>query len=241
MGLSPELQLLQEREATYSADPTIIGEKLANKTLIMVGGPTKVGKTTLIRRAIDILPNAAAAPSVTDRQRKEGDPSDYLTATEGVTRHGLTSAIEKRTLVNYAIHPAGNIYATDLDSYPADFNFLPTIMNETVIEQLRHAGFKKAAIAYILMSENAYLQTVGNDSFNGKRAARMEEAISSLEYAKEHVKDISFIHNRLGQDRLEFAAKDLAFVGYGAISGEDKTKSLELIDGMLAAAKKLAQ
>lgn len=240
MSLNPELQALNSQKASYRGDPEKVGDRLKGKTLVMVGGPTKVGKTTLIQRATEILPGAVAVPSIVDRERKLGDPVDYLTASEGVTQRGLIKAIHERRLVNYDVHPAGNIYATDTDGYSGTFNFLPTMMHEEGLAQLRNAGFDSTITAYVLMPGGDYKKNVGKDDFRGKRAARMQEAISSLSYAAEHIDEIEFIENRMGNGGLEMAASSLATIANGVTSPVPKDRALDLIEQMTEQARKLA-
>lgn len=241
MSLSPELQLLHENEATYAADPKQVGLYLANKTLVMTAGPTKIGKTSAQARVHELLPYSAAVPSETDRPRKDGDPVDYRTASDGVTTHGLIEAIAQRTLVNYAVHPAGFIYSTRRDDYSSVYNYLPTMATEVGIEQLRRAGFGRTAVAYILTSGNEYRDIVDDDDFFGKRTVRIGEAVSSLTYAKDHADEIDFIYNRFQPGGIETTASELARVGLGYKTSLDTHQAIDMIDELIAAAKDLAK
>ena len=238
MSLSPELQELHDAESLYIGDPQLVGEKIKNVRLHGVVGATTSGKTTLITRAVDLMPDSNAVPSAVDRFRKPGDPDNYETASEDITTDKLIHDIRAGLLVNYAIFPTGNIYATYSDYYSATHNFLPTMSSS--IAQLSQAAFASFDQTYIYLPAEQWAELIKAKNFNGKRKERMKDAIESFDYALEHPDNLVFIRNQYGREGLERAARELMFVANGTSQGDNKEKAIEDIKKLKAIAYELA-
>lgn len=236
MPLSSELLALHEREDTYIGDPDLVGAIIATKQLHMLAGPTRIGKSSTLDRIVDVLPDSAVVGTITNRERKLGDPLNYKTLSEGMTTERIKYLITNQDLVNYAVFPTGDIYGSLPESYPAKHNFLPTMT--TGIAQLENAGFETTTLTYMVMAAGAWAQQVRGQGFKGKRKQRMEEAVVSLTYAKDNIEKINFVKNRIGY--LDQTVNDLIHVTLGETAGYDKEKALETLDELLAIAKGFA-
>lgn len=245
MPLSRELQKLHEDELTYQGDPELVGSHIRNLELHGIVGPTTVGKTTIISRVVDLMPDTNAVPSATDRERKDGDPKDYETASEGITTKQLIHDKVAGALVNYAVFKTGIIYATYPDYYSATHNFLPTMSSS--IPQLGRAGFKKFDLTYLYMRAHKWEALVKKKDFGNKKRERMLEAIESLEYGIEHADSLTFLRNRMkkgdtqtesGRDKT---ARELMLIVTGNSTGDDPSEAIEELKAMRDIAYDLAQ
>lgn len=236
MTLSAELLQLRDAQDEYVGDETLVGRSIQDKELHMLSGPTRVGKSTIIQRTLELMPESALGSSITDRTRKPGDPQNeaFITLTEGMTSKQIRWLIAHRRLVNYAVSPTGFIYGSLAEGYPARHNFLPTLTGGVL--QLQKSAFKRKTHSYVTLSGNAWRTNIGSHVSQ----SRMEEGIVSLEYADEHMEELEFVRNRLGKEGLSRAAYTLMNIAAGTGAGDDKNKAFEDIHEMLAVAKDLA-
>lgn len=245
MPLSRELQKLHKDEQTYQGDPELVGSHIQSLELHGIVGPTTVGKTTIISRVVDIMPDTNAVPSATDRVRKDGDPDDYETASEGVTTKQLVHDKEAGALVNYAVFKTGVIYATYPDYYSATHNFLPTMSSS--IPQLERAGFKKFDLTYLYMRAPKWERLVSKKDFGDKKRERMLEAAESLEYGIKHADSLVFLRNRMKkgdsktESGLDMTARELMLIATGNSTGDDPVEAIKELEAMREIAYKLAR
>jgi hypothetical protein len=232
----------------YSSNDSVRAS-LANKTLIGVIAPTAVGKSTLISETIRLCSDrgidAAEVGSITTRPRRSGsDPQNYLTASEGITHENLTARIENQELVNWVASPTGDIYATDVASYPGTFNFLPIIPE--ALPMIQRAGFRTVKLVYVTVSAALWSKQIGERTSDPKFIGRLDEAISSLEFALSHLEQFHIVHNEYvtddEQSKPSRAAEQLL-----AIATEDtpilpvSTESQQYLKEMLTYAQKLRE
>jgi hypothetical protein len=232
----------------YVSDSSV-RESLANKTLIGVIAPTAVGKSTLIAEVLRLGQerdvNVAEVGSITTRPRRPGsDPQQYLTANEGVTHENLTARIERQELVNWVMSPTGDIYATDVASYPGTFNFLPVIPE--ALPMIQKAGFRAVKLIYVTVTATQWSKQIGERTSDAKFIGRLDEAISSLEFALSHLEQLHVVHNEYVSEDKQPAPSQAA-EQLLAIATEDTSispapaESQHYLNEMLAYAQELRE
>src|SRR5664279_401301 len=175
MALSPELELLRTQEPNYEAsDATkqLVGEK----ALLALVAPTAVGKSTLIHRGVELGgPDYSEAYSVVTRPRRSDDPAQYKTGSEGYDIEYVTDLIKQGAVINYSIHPSGNIYATIPDGFPAKYNLLPLL--PTSLPMMQKAGFGALHAVYIVTSVNEWSVRLKDRRGDPSYRSRIDEAV----------------------------------------------------------------
>lgn len=176
------------------------GNQLARKVLATIIAPTAVGKSTLIQHIQDQATEQGIevgdVATWTTRNARPDDPPYYRT---GLAMDTLLDAIEAGELVNWAPHPSGALYATGADSYPAPYNFLPTLPD--ALPMLRKAGFKAVHVYYLTAPVDAWRHHL-EERREHDLASRLREAEQSLAWALNHEDELTILHNRTGEASL---------------------------------------
>lgn len=160
-------------------------KSLAEKTLACLVAPTAVGKSTIIGRILELAKeqgiDAAEVGTVTTRARRDNDPANYVTADEGITHELMIDQIIEDELVNWSLFETGHLYATNYESFPAKYNFLPCLPDS--LPMLRRAGFGAVRTFYIVTTADAWHEQLKERSGPGFDK-RLEEAMTSLEFSQ---------------------------------------------------------
>lgn len=197
------------------------GEKgLTDKTLARLVAPTAVGKSTIINRVLDIAQkegfDAGEVGTITTRPGRPNDPPNYRTADDGVTHEAMIEQIESGELVSWSLFETGHLYATDYDSYPAQFNFLPCLPDSIPMQD--KAGFGAVRTFYIVTTVDAWHEQLKERAGPGFED-RLEEALSSLEFSQRYDKMHKLV-SMPGEEALsETADKVLDFTVNGNATG----------------------
>lgn len=180
--LQNKLETLNKQRNRYKYK----GEKsLSDKTLARLVAPTAVGKSTIINRVLGIAQkegfDAGEVGTITTRPSRPNDPPNYRTADDGVTHESMIEQIESGELVSWSLFETGHLYATDYDSYPAQFNFLPCLPDSIPMQD--KAGFGAVRTFYIVTSVDAWYEQL-QERIGPGFEDRLEEAMSSLEFSQ---------------------------------------------------------
>lgn len=185
------LEHLASQEDAYEPSAETKG-KLASKSLLALIGPTAIGKSTLAKAVeAKYAPLIGESTSITTRNRRNTDPAGYLTADEGYTLEKVAELIQNKALTHYIVNPNGSVYANLPDSFPFTINLQPAV--PASLEKIRKAGFK--AVHYCYLYTNAATWSIrlherkGDSGYEG----RLEEAMSSLQWALTHADSVHFI------------------------------------------------
>ena len=175
---------------------------IKQKNLIMVVGPSSVGKTFIMNDIITKRDDAAMVVVFTTRGKRADDYNGQFIYYEHNDQdvNFLLDAIEQRAVVQYAIHPtSGRIYGTFPDGLPANYNLLATLSN--TVEYLRGLPFNHTATLGIIVEPSQW------DIWFDKRFAkssperlhRLKEATMSLEWLLSSPEDtIKWVINHTG-------------------------------------------
>ena len=153
--------------------------QIADKTLIMIVGPTSMGKTTLMAAAAELDPEFSYVISFTTRTARAGeDTYRFITRTEASELRDSGQAI---TFVN---HPTtGDYYGTTIESYTTPYNLLDALSG--TVAQYRGLGFK-STVTISLYAEVAewkawFLKRYPEPTLEAQK--RLDEARSSLAWS----------------------------------------------------------
>lgn len=104
-------------------------ESIADKTLVMIVGPSAIGKSTLMNEMVRLHEDFAYVRSFTTRLPRPGEQSHY----DFIDRQTADDLVASGQVVTHFEHPTTHdIYGTTADSYPAKFNLLDTLSNSVV-------------------------------------------------------------------------------------------------------------
>jgi len=212
MNLSPELSLLQKNEQDYHGNNQV---KLAlgEKVISIIIGPTAVGKSTIIQEILNSKHDWNVAGTITTREKRDGDPSNYFTKTEGITNEKLIGLIHSGDLINYSVHPGGDIYAYSPDSFSAEYNLAP--LTTPSIKIMKTAGFERAETSFIYAKPEDWELFLKDRLLDSKIDARLEEAATSLRYGLDNAKSLHIIENTRGREGLQKSAQKIVEITIG--------------------------
>ena len=121
-------------------------------TIVVVSGPSGVGKTTICRAINERLDNVYLSAQVTTREKSETevDGRDYWF----ITKQEFQKRIEKGLLLEYA-EVFGNLYGTPKDKTDQAMQAGKTVVLEIDVQGARQvkAVYPKAAMIFILPPE----------------------------------------------------------------------------------------
>lgn len=228
MLLSLELERLKAEENSYQPSDAV-KQRMADKSLIALIGPSAVGKSTIAKEIIRLGGSEfSEVLSAMTRRRRSDDPAGYQTADEGFTIERALELIHARAVTNYAIHPSGNIYATLPESFPSRYNILPLLPGS--VETMRKAGFEAVHMLYIVTTIEALESQLAGRVNDPSFAARVSEGCDSLRWGLEHSDEVSFIQNIYGQP--EAAAQQALRTVKEPQAMAEKEKGKEMAEAM---------
>lgn len=99
-------------------------ETLHDKTLVMVVGPSAIGKSTLMNEAVRQHADFGYVRSFTTREQRPGETSHY----EFISQEDARALRENGQAITYFEHPTTHdAYGTTARSFPARYNLLDTL------------------------------------------------------------------------------------------------------------------
>lgn len=171
---------------------------IAGKTLVMLIGPTGIGKSSIIEHVVSQEPSYERVTIVTTRNRKPEDPVGHLTADEGIDYQTILRMIEKGELIEFSINTNGHVYSQTAAGFPGTVNLMALLPSG--VEPLRHVGFGRTISCYIVAEATSWKEWLSSSrSSYHDLEARLDEAITSIDYALEHRDDPLFFLNQPGQ------------------------------------------
>ncbi len=124
-----ELRRLGSAQNTYVPCDEVRDE-LRQKSIIMLVGPSAIGKSTIMETVTGIDGDFAIAGTFTSRDPRpdEGGKSYTYIAHTDEGLKPIFDKIRRREVVQYAIHPANlTVYGTDVSDYPSDISMLDVL------------------------------------------------------------------------------------------------------------------
>lgn len=153
---------------------------LSDKTLVMLVGPTAVGKSTIMHAVVQGDKDFSYARSFTTRPQRTGEITTYrhISAEEAAVLRDDGNAY------TYIEHPTtGIVYGTDAMTFVNDFTVLDTLAN--TVETYRALPFKRTVTLSLTTDPEAWerwlKQRFPDPSL--ERTERLEEAKRSLTWS----------------------------------------------------------
>ena len=228
-AIEKEVLWAQDSQHEYRANQNV-RNALGKVTLGILVGPSSIGKSYAIQKAMELDSDVSEAGTLTTRPARANDSENYRA---GLSTEAVVERIKAGSLVQYAVHPtSGDIYATDLASYSTDFVLLPTLA--TSADDFSDLGFKKI-IPIGLLSDGLQWQERLEDRRNEKDfQKRMQEAKESIDWIKANFDRIIVLENK--SDQGEIIGKQLI----ESIRGESiETLSQEAADQLYESMMKI--
>jgi guanylate kinase len=195
---------------------------LSTKVLVMVVGPTAIGKSTLMHAATQLDDRFSYCRTFTTRPKRDGEIETYRHITPEMAETIRSSG----NAITYFEHPTtGVIYGTDILSYPNDFNLLDTLSG--TVDTYRSLPFKRTA-TISLTTDPANWETWLNERFpepSEERSKRLREALASIEWSLSQRTDHHWIVNVPGQSGQ--SAQTLISIALGRMNSPDIPEEAE--------------
>lgn len=168
-------------------------ESLSNKTLVMIVGPTAVGKSTLMHEVARLDSRFGYVRSFTTRPERDGEASTYRHMSE----HAATRLYDEGKTVTFFRHPTTQvIYGTTAESYGHEFNLLDTLSGS--VELYRSLPFERTITISLTTDPDEWLEWIQNRFPNPseERTKRLREAIASIEWSLSQAGDHYWVVNQ---------------------------------------------
>ncbi len=188
------------RKAKASQDTYRPSENTARRlkevTFVALIGISGIGKSHLIPHIIEQGgADFSEVGNISTRATRSSDPINFR---GGRSHEELLERIEQRELINYIVHPSGEIYATDPGSYQSKFVLLPTLTS--ALPQLASLGcFKEIVPVSLIVDGATWEERFKEKHSDPKVAARLNEALVCLRWIKEHASSVPILVNRTGE------------------------------------------
>lgn len=192
----------------YIPAPKVL-EGLHKSGFVAVVGPTAVGKTTLIKAAIEIDPQLHMVVSGTSRSPRAGELN-------GVDFHfdtleSMQERAKRGEYVTAVTHPTGDLYTTAVEDYPPGKIALLAAL-ASALPTFRALPFRMFRTVYVVppSRETWHERLRGHDFTTKQLERRLKEAEVSLDYAA-HDPNVRFVIN----DDRGRATEDLITLALG--------------------------
>jgi guanylate kinase len=164
-------------------------KKLSNLTLLMIIGPSGVGKSSLI----DVLgiPYVISDTTRGIRPREQNGMDFYFRQDYAQ----IVSELKSGQFVQVAVDPSGDLKASKASYYPENGIVVMAIVSD-VVPVMRKLGFQKTISAFITPpSYKEWMNRIKKHGLSEEEITkRLPEAVRSLNFAL-HDKDMHFILN----------------------------------------------
>jgi guanylate kinase len=170
------VKALPELVYGYQPAPAVI-EHIGRVTLLMLVGPSGVGKSTLIKHS-----GLHFVPSDTTRMPRPGE-KDGVDMNFRTDYDQLAADIKAGNFVQIAPFATGELYATKYSSYPESGAAVMPVMAEAV-PLFRKLGFEKTISAFVVPpSYQEWMRRMSEQQMTvEQRAKRLSEAKISFEF-----------------------------------------------------------
>jgi guanylate kinase len=185
-----------------------------DKTLVMIVGPTAIGKSTLMNEAIRQDQAFSRVKSFTTRPpRSDDDPNHYFY----FSSEDLSSRIDAKKIITDAVFPTtGFHYGTIAESFQNEYNLLDTLANS--VDTYKALPFKRKITFSVTAPGNAWEQWFQKryPVITDEARQRLAEAKLSLKWSLRQP-DMLWLVNEL--DDVSTTAHHLIAVSRGQAQG----------------------
>ncbi len=175
----------------------IVAHQVAQVTEVLASlvAVTGAGKSFLIPHIMRLGGvDFSEAGNISSRKKRVDDPANFRGSQ---SKENLLERIRRQELVNYMIHPSGEIYASDAQSYTTRYVTLPTLT--TALPQLQNSGCFNRIIPVGIVVDG---ETWDNERLGENRhsLARMQEALTCIAWLRAHIHQIPILENKTGKE-----------------------------------------
>lgn len=165
----------------YHPSPRVL-DRLKKVNLVVVVGPTAVGKTTMTELAAARHPELRFVLGHTSREPRPGERNgvDY----DFKTRAGMEERIKQGSYVQVAPSLFGDLYATAPEDYPTEGVAVLAVLSE-VVPLFHSLPFKSLRVVFVVPSSwQEWQRRLKSHNFSlAHLSNRMREAHASLQFA----------------------------------------------------------
>ena len=201
-------------------------EILKDKTLVMIVGPSAIGKSTLMNEVVRQSDSFKRVSGFTTRApRADDEPGLYRYISNEETKE----RIRENKLVQYAIHPStGVIYGTEPSDYPGTYNLRDTL--SSVVLELRTLPFRTSiTISLTAPAEQWREQFLMRHPKQSQDALkRLTEAKLSIEWSLAQTNNHVWLNNPRGE--LQYTAQRLIAIVSQGQTGDDGTNARAILE-----------
>lgn len=175
----------------YHANDTAL-TSLEEKTLIMIVGPTSIGKSTLMQKIAEIDKEFSYVQAFTTRPRRSDAPSTY----RHISETEAANLYKNHQAITYIPHPTtGYIYGTDHASYKTTYNLLDTMSGS--VQLYRGLPFAKTVTISITAELHDWKRWLGQrfPEESHELHQRLVEAKTSIEWSLNQNHDHAWLVN----------------------------------------------
>ena len=189
---------LRSNQQTYLPRDAI-RQELAKKTLIMVVGPSAIGKSTTMNTVVAKDDRFQRVSGFTSRVARPNDePGMYRYVTEDHYQQ-LQERIADRQLVQYAVSPVKDVvYGTEIGDYPGQYNLQDTW--SSAVDNYRKLGFGEYKVVGLVadpLDWKKWFQTRFPLDDQAEALSRLTEAHQSLSWLlTQHANSVYWVKNR---------------------------------------------
>lgn len=201
--------------ATYEPKPEVL-ETLHGKTLVMLVGPTAIGKSSIMNEAVRYDNTFARVSGLTTREPRANDePGLY----RYVTQEDAEKLIAARKLVQYVVYPTtGKLYGTEAKDFPGYYNLKDTL--STSVEFFESLPFSRHVVVSLTTDSDTWRAWLEKryPQAGEERRKRLQEAKSSIEWSLSRQGNHHWLVNHQGD--LSGVAERLVGIARGTSSDE---------------------
>jgi len=186
-------------------------DSLVSKALIMIVGPTAVGKSALMNEVCKLDPAFKRVKSFTTRQPRSNDEyNQYFYITE----EQLNAHLEAGEVLTDVVYPTtGNHYGTVVQSYDGEYNLLDTLAGS--VETYRLLPFHGTMTFSLTVDAQAWTEWFKSryPEPSEERTKRLQEAKLSVDWSLKQTDDHYWLTNQ--PDNLIMTAQKLIDLATG--------------------------
>lgn len=210
------------------------GDALQHKNLVMLVGPTAVGKSTIMNEVVLRDGDFARATGFTTREPRSNDePGQY----RYVSHESVQNMIKNRQVLQSVANPAnGHVYGTSVEDYPGAYNMKDTL--SIAVEEFKRIPFKSHTVISITVSPELWVEWLNlrYQIPSAERTKRLQEAKTSVEWSLHQNGDHQWLVNHSG-DKHSVAESLIAMVRHPSSDVSAPTearKMLAMINDLLS-------
>ncbi len=162
-----------------------IATQLSEKILVMMVGPSAIGKTTLMDHAVAARPDVAYVSGFTTRAKRPHDRDglyQYLTSHQEIG--SVLADISAGRVVQYMLHPVNDtIYGSIVGDFPKKYNLHDSLSGS--VESMRKLPFEKTLTVSVTAEPEVWKRHFLrlNPEPSSDSRARLVEARQSIEWS----------------------------------------------------------